>query len=225
MKKQKLRYYLRGLGIGVLVTAFVLGIADKDNGTMTDEQVRARALELGMVDSGSIMLSDLKDNSEQDAQEPSATLEILEETESVESSEEAQETEIAASSESEEIQETETADAPESVEIQEIEGIDSTEEADETEVVESVESMEEPQEESQEEPQEEPESVTLTIRSGASSYSVSKDLVALGLVEDAGEYDKYLCDYGYSRTIRVGTYEIPRDADKEEIAKIITGKR
>lgn len=47
-----LKYYLRGLGLGFIVAALVLGIhhfTAKDK-TMTDAQIRERAVELGMVD-------------------------------------------------------------------------------------------------------------------------------------------------------------------------------
>ena len=45
----KLRYYMRGLGIGIIVTAIVLSISLRDKGKpMTDEQVVERAKELGM---------------------------------------------------------------------------------------------------------------------------------------------------------------------------------
>ena len=51
----KLKYYLRGLGIGMIVTALILGISfsnrqDQTSQIMTDDQIRERAAELGMVD-------------------------------------------------------------------------------------------------------------------------------------------------------------------------------
>lgn len=45
----KLRYYLRGLGIGMVVTALLMGFATKDLRAMTDEEIMQRAKELGMV--------------------------------------------------------------------------------------------------------------------------------------------------------------------------------
>ena len=71
MKNIKLRYYLRGLGIGVLVTAFIMGTVGKDENAMTDAQIRERAAELGMVDSSSLVLSDLRNTAEDTAQETS----------------------------------------------------------------------------------------------------------------------------------------------------------
>lgn len=47
----KLKYYLRGLGIGIIVTAVVMSAASGNKTeTMTDEQVKARAVELGMIE-------------------------------------------------------------------------------------------------------------------------------------------------------------------------------
>ena len=46
----KLKYYLRGLGIGIIITTIILSIASgKDSKSMSDEEVVARASELGMV--------------------------------------------------------------------------------------------------------------------------------------------------------------------------------
>ena len=47
----KLRYYLRGLGIGILMTVVILTIAGLGKDTMTDEEIKDRAKELGMVES------------------------------------------------------------------------------------------------------------------------------------------------------------------------------
>ncbi len=63
----KLKYYLRGLGIGILVTAVIMGIASGKR-QMTDEEVRARAKELGMVES--TVLSHIADMTQPDDTEP-----------------------------------------------------------------------------------------------------------------------------------------------------------
>ena len=47
----KLRYYLRGVGTGILVTAIIMGIAlGGQNNSMTEEQIKEKAKELGMVE-------------------------------------------------------------------------------------------------------------------------------------------------------------------------------
>lgn len=60
----KLKYYLRGLGIGILVTTVILSLAGVGRKNMTDEEVVKRAKELGMVES--TLLSDLPDQTKTD---------------------------------------------------------------------------------------------------------------------------------------------------------------
>ena len=47
-----LKYYLRGLGVGFIVCALILGIHHfrKNDSVMTDDQIKARAEQLGMVE-------------------------------------------------------------------------------------------------------------------------------------------------------------------------------
>jgi hypothetical protein len=46
----KLKYYLRGLGIGIIVTTLIFAISIQSRGgIMTDDRVVERAKELGMV--------------------------------------------------------------------------------------------------------------------------------------------------------------------------------
>ena len=67
--------------------------------------------------------------------------------------------------------------------------------------------------------------VTVVIRSGQGSEAVAKSAEAAGLVADAKEFDRYLEQNGYSRRLRVGTYEIPMGATMKEIAEIFTSSR
>ena len=55
----KLRYYLRGLGIGIVVTALVMGLSNKDARPLTDAEIKAKAAALGMVESESLKLTDV----------------------------------------------------------------------------------------------------------------------------------------------------------------------
>ena len=46
----KLKYYLRGLGIGIIVTTIVLAVSfSKNEKTMSDDEVIERAMQLGMI--------------------------------------------------------------------------------------------------------------------------------------------------------------------------------
>ena len=55
----KLRYYLRGLGIGIVVTALIMGLSNKDARPLTDAEIKAKAAALGMVESESLKLTDV----------------------------------------------------------------------------------------------------------------------------------------------------------------------
>ncbi len=193
----RLKYYLRGLGLGILVTALILGIAGGNGqSTLSDEEIRARAKELGMVDGSNLTLSQVQ--SPPDA--PKESEELPDETKEPEKlQEETQATEEQA----EETKESEKV----AEEASEVEEMPTASETTESSTVESS------------------ETVTFVIKGGASSDAVSRNLVTAGLVENAKEYDAYLCNNGYSRSLRVGTFEIPVGSTWEEIAKIITGKR
>ena len=43
------RYYLRGLGVGIAVTAVIMGVMTSRDARMTDREVIARAKELSLV--------------------------------------------------------------------------------------------------------------------------------------------------------------------------------
>ena len=48
MNRTGLKYYLRALGIGIIVTALLMGYSQKGQAQMTDEEIRERAAQLGM---------------------------------------------------------------------------------------------------------------------------------------------------------------------------------
>ena len=184
----KLRYYLRGLGIGILITVVILTISGLGKDVMTDEEIKERAKELGMVES--TVLSGM--NTPAPSEEPEATA----------SPEPSEEPEATASPAPSEEPEATASPAP----------------SKEPEVTPSPSTEENINEESE-------ETVTIVISAGDSSVSVSKDLEAAGLIESASAYDKYLCDNGYDRKIRIGTFKIPVGSNEEEIAWIITHKQ
>lgn len=194
----KLKYYLRGLGIGILVTTVILSLAGVGRKNMTDEEVVKRAKELGMVES--TLLSDLPDQTKTDEVRPTEPETSLQpETSEPETSE------PEAGPEPEESASTpETPEAPEETPVAPEETPVSPEDGNpDTSAWETV---------------------TLVIGRGESSTTVSKNLKKAGIVEDAAAFDRFLCNNGYDKKIITGTYEIPYGASEEEIAKIITRK-
>ncbi|MGN0350453.1 MAG: hypothetical protein ACI4ES_02295 [Roseburia sp.] len=69
----KLKYYLRGLGIGIIVTTIVLTVSNMTGGkSLSDEEIIERAEELGMVmenESSGNRLKDQMQNTEEDTQQ------------------------------------------------------------------------------------------------------------------------------------------------------------
>ncbi len=208
----KLKYYLRGLGIGMIVTALILGISfssrqEQASQPMTDDQIRERAAELGMVDSSELTLAALQNSAKQQAEStPEETTETQEQkeitgetTEETETTAEPQETQTETA-EPETTASPEPAAEPETTTAQEVTSAPETTAAEQT------------------------QTAGITINRGADSGSVSRQLYEAGLVENAKAFDNYLCNNGYSRSINPGTYEIAPGTSEEEIAKIITGK-
>ena len=195
----KLKYYLRGLGIGILVTTVILSLAGVGRKNMTDEEVVKRAKELGMAES--TLLSDLPDQTKTDEVRPTEPeISLQPETSEPEAGPEPEEPAStpetpAAPEETTTTQETPTA--PEETPVSPEDGNPDTPTG---------------------------ETVTLVIGRGESSTTVSKNLKKAGIVEDAAAFDRFLCNNGYDKKIITGTYEIPYGASEEEIAKIITRK-
>lgn len=196
----KLKYYLRGLGIGILVTTVILSLAGVGRKNMTDEEVVKRAKELGMVES--TLLSDLPDQTKTDEVRPT-------------------EPEISLQPETSEPEESaSTSKTPEAPE--ETTTTPETPAAPEETPVAPEETPVSPEDGNPDIPA--GETVTLVIGRGESSTTVSKNLKKAGIVEDAAAFDRFLCNNGYDKKIITGTYEIPYGASEEEIAKIITRK-
>ena len=216
----KLKYYLRGLGIGILITTVILSLAGIGRKNMTDEEVVKRAKELGMVES--TLLSDLPDQTKAEEVRPTEP-----ETPEPETSlqPETSEQEISAEPETSpgpETSEPETLEPEVSPEPEETASTPETPAAPEETPVAPEETPVSPEDGNPDTPA--GETVTLVIGRGENSTTVSKNLKKAGIVEDAAAFDRFLCNNGYDKKIITGTYEIPYGASEEEIAKIITRK-
>ena len=67
----KLKYYLRGLGIGIFLTSIILMISFNARGsrTMSDSEIRARAAQLGMVDESEVLIKSAGSSSSRNTQQ------------------------------------------------------------------------------------------------------------------------------------------------------------
>ena len=67
------------------------------------------------------------------------------------------------------------------------------------------------------------DTVTITINRGEGSDTVSRKAAQAGLVEDAADFDRYLCENGYDKKLVTGNHVIPLGSSYEEIARLLTG--
>lgn len=99
----KLKYYLRGLGIGILVTAVIMGVTQGSRKeTLSDREIRERAAALGMMEPGN-SLADLEAAETPAATETPEAAETPAATETPEAAETPAATEAPAATETPEV--------------------------------------------------------------------------------------------------------------------------
>lgn len=202
----KIRYYLRGLGLGILFTAVFFLLSGDSGQTMSDEMIKERAKELGMVES--TVLADMSESVQESEEESTALVETVEETTVEMTTEEVTET----VSEETETTEDESTVVVEETEEESVEDISSEE----------TSSEEESSEEASNETVPAGQMISIIVNKGEGSDTVSHRLHEAGLVDDPYEYDRYLMQNGYDKRISAGEHMIPMGADWQEIAKILT---
>lgn len=223
----KLKYYLRGLGIGMLVAALVLILSGNTDERMSDEAVKRRAAELGMVEKDKTVLSDIGDGAAagEDTKEgnlaktPDAGPDFaLPEGEGQNSAETPGDGEAMQA----ELPEEQNEATQESLEEQ---SEASPEETEEQALAREIEQKADEVADRAKEVAENsvPENtITLEVRRGDSSVSVARRAAEAGLVQSAADFDVFLCQNGYDKKISIGSYEIAVGASEKEIADTIT---
>ena len=107
----KLRYYLRGIGLGIIVATFICICASmRNNKTMSDAEIKAKASELGMIENTTLVKAndseeDIKEALEETVSTPEPVTDKIEE-------EPATEEEVIESSDELEVVEPEEIEEP-----------------------------------------------------------------------------------------------------------------
>ena len=208
----KLKYYLRGLGIGIVVTALLMGYSNKNRAAEPKAEVATEET------AGDLLADRNGEATTEEVIEQSTVENVTVETDSAETSEEETSQEETASELESSTQEAETITETESVTETETESVQAEEATDKKEQTQSsteadagnalLQTM-----------------IEINIVRGDDSGTVARKLQNAGMVESATEYDAYLMQHGYDKKIRVGKVEIPVDATWQEIAEYISGKR
>ena len=240
-----LKSYLRGLGIGVVVTALIMGITTgRKKEVLSNEEIKERARALGMIEESQV-LADMLGDEDGEGDVNGQDLASIALPPSIADPSPEGETYLASAqdtlSDTPENSESETdepadngADMPENSAGQEDEAENPEDESGEDSAEDSESSGgAESRTDSQEETgsrENAPDngagvidggSVTIEILSGEGSFIVCQKLEDAGAVPLASEFDRYLYENGYDKRINTGTYEIPAGAGFEEIARII----
>ena len=229
-----LKYYLRGLGVGIVVTSLILGIGlGSRKETLSNEEIKERARALGMVEEP-VTVAEAAAQQEEEAQEAEATVTTVPE----ENAEGDAETIVSAETEVSSEPAVSTGTSPEASEEPKVSAASEPEASEEPNASAASEPAastapeagaapeagvkpvaNEAEEDSGTAPTK--EIVDITINPGEGSYTISSKLEQSGLIDDASEYDAYLCDNGYHTKLRAGVHKIPMGSTREEIAKLL----
>ena len=211
----KLKYYLRGVGIGIIFATLVMTLSSfvhKNN--ITSEYIIKEARKLGMV-----MRDELNNNNGLLGKDDTEDTEDTEESESESVKPSESETQTPAPSESE----TQTPAPSES----ESQTPPPSESESQTPPPSESESQTPPSSESESQnppASEEKKYVTVTVVRGDYARQVAEKVKAAGLIEDAEDFRKYIGRKGYGQLFHAGTYKIPLGADYEEICQILISR-
>ena len=208
----KLKYYLRGLGIGIVVTALLMGYSNKNRAAEPKAEVATEET------AGDLLADRNGEATTEEVIEQSTVENVTVETDSAETSEEETSQEETASELESSTQEAETITETESVTETETESVQAEETTDKKEQTQSSTEADAGNALLQ-------TTIEINIVRGDDSGTVARKLQNAGMVESATEYDAYLMQHGYDKKIRVGKVEIPVDATWQEIAEYISGKR
>lgn len=215
-----LKYYLRGLGVGIVVTSLILGIGlGSRKETLSNEEIKERARELGMVEE-SITVAEAAAQKEEEAQEAEVTVAPVPE----ENAESDAEPIVSAEPEVSSEPAVSTGAAPEASEKPNVSAASEPAASTAAEAGATPEAGVKPVADEAEEDNgtaPEKEIVDITINPGEGSYVISQKLEQSGLIDDAAEYDAYLCDNGFHTKLRAGVHKIPMGSTREEIAKLL----
>lgn len=237
-KSMEKKYYFRGLGLGIIVTAVIMGIALSDGRKreMTDDEVIARAKELGMIEDSRLLepSGEEKETGKETADgQENGEEQVPVKTDAAAAKQE-QKPGGEAQGASKQTEEKPPAGTPEpAAENDEADDPSGNEgEASEETPESAAPAQETPQMDTNEMTKQDEElpkpeadgARSVTIASGDGSHTVAAKLAEAGVVSSADSYDDFLCANGYDKKLRPGTYQIPAQAGDEQIARIVTGQ-
>lgn len=214
----KLKYYMRGLGTGILFSVVVMSLTGANGkDTMSDSEIIHAAKKLGMVESQSnVNITGLKATQTPtlDNQGSTQDMTLTENSSLPEDSTTPEPTPSA--------QITQLPEATTSSEVTVTPEPTVTSEPTVTPTPVAVEPTKAP--EVQGGGESSSETIILIIEKGMYSQAISEEAYRVGLVDDAKRFDDYLITNNYASTIRIGVYEFEQGATYSQIAEKIASR-
>ena len=198
----KLKYYLRGMGIGIMITTLILIIAFSihKNDTVQQKEPKQEAASKTVAEAQNSTQIPMDTETET---EPATEQNNAEQTDTQKTTEKQKENETSVVSASTEEKASE----------------EKTTEQKTSETKSSEEKISE-----KNTPAAATEKVRFEVGGGEYSDVICKRLLQAGLIDDADAFNKFLIQKDYDNLILPGVYDIPKGATYEEIAALLTTK-
>lgn len=201
------KYFLRGMGVGILVTVIIFAVSLVFyEPSLSEEEIIEKATALGMVQSED---SEKKDDETKNTEDSDSKTE----NETEESQEASSENDENATSDGSNNSQSNNSDIDSLSEDNSLE----TNGSEDAEI-----SLNTQADASKNETDNSSSLVSFTVSSGESSYKICENLYQAGLIDNPGSFNQYLEDMGYDDTIRTGSYNIPMGSSYGEIANAIS---
>ena len=221
----RLKYFLRGVGIGILVTTIILTATHASERRMSDSEVIDRAIELGMSFSASH--SGQQSGTEEASLDESSTGQETSGDDVTDDSQNETETEPGSQSSSETVSEsTSDGEASPGKESEAVTGMTTQAITETTETTETTTELTTGNDNAGSAAGVMNNEVicTINITKGMSSRTVCDMLKQNGIIEDAADFDRYLIKTGYDDKIRVGEVEVNSGMTYEELTALLYKK-
>lgn len=206
----KLKYFLRGVGVGIIFGALIMLVAYLTSGAskLSDKEIIERAENLGMVMEEDLVIAGTKDDTS--------------ESKSDDTVKEATTTSEATDNSGKEEDEKTEADIIQGTDVS-LEGVVDESIGATTQETEATTEDKTATTEENTEGASNQNYVTakISVTSGMTSYDVALMLQDAGIIDDYLDFDNFLNENGYSTQIRINDYEFNSNMTYEEIAKAL----
>lgn len=192
----RLKYYLRGLGLGIIFAVIIMMVGYRNHGSsMSDSQIIEKAKTLGMVETenSSEMKTDNKTDEKIDTSEPdTSTADTSTDEDTQTGTDNTTDTAVADTTVPADAAATDTT-------ASDTAGTDATQ----------------PQQNT---------TFTITVAGGDTCRMIAERLQAAGIIDDAEKFRVYMGQKGVDQFIADGSHEIPYGASYDDIINILTQK-